>query len=137
MTDNEIKKALEICASDNLGCEDGCPYVTKSNSCSLKKDTLDLINRLQAENLKLLSNLTSLQNDLTDAEAENERLKKSNEMFADIGKLYSEIKAEAYKEFAERLKIEYAKDLYSVSKETGYFVNRADIDNLLKEMVGE
>lgn len=36
-------------------------------------------------------------------QAEIERLKKETEYFADIGKMYSEVRAEAVKEFAERL----------------------------------
>ena len=55
--------------------------------------------------------------------AENERLEKENHCFADIGKMYSEVKAEAIKEFAERLK-EYTK-LYS-------YITPRDIDNLVK-----
>ena len=46
------------------------------------ENALDLINRLQAE---------------------NERLKKVNDSFTDIGKMYSELKAEAIKDYKERL----------------------------------
>lgn len=54
MKDNEIIKALKLCSSEHLGCEDGCPYIPrdiKAQFCSdaLKKDALDLINRLKVE----------------------------------------------------------------------------------------
>ena len=83
MTDNEIVKALECCCKNN-NC-DGCPldYLTFSSQCAseLAIKSLDIINRQKAE---------------------IERLNKEVETFADIGKMYSEIKAEAYREFAER-----------------------------------
>ena len=117
-TDNEIKKALECCCGIEHDC-DKCPY-EENNECGelngILKDALDLINRLQAE---------------------NERLKKANEMFADIGKMYSEIKSEAHQEFAERLKTEYAKGMNWFKKKESYYVDVGDIDNLLKELVGE
>ena len=71
-------------------------------------------------------------------QGKNERLKKSNEMFADIGKMYSEINSEAYKEFAERLK-EKSWDVPYETKNAHFVqvVDVEDIDNLLKELVGE
>ena len=72
--------------------------------------------------------------------AEIERLQKINDSFTDIGKLYSEVKAEVVKEFAERLKkiirleddCQY--DCVNCYYECGDYV--IDIDNLVKEMVG-
>lgn len=63
--------------------------------------------------------------------AEIERLQKDNSLFADIGKMYSEIKSEARKDFAKRLK----KNLhgYSDSAFTIATVFR-EINDLLKEM---
>lgn len=51
--------------------------------------------------------------------------------FADIGKMYSEIKAEAIKEFAERLR-----DNLPLCKMMSDFVMRS-VDKTLKEMIGE
>ncbi len=103
MTDNEIIKALETCCGDN-GCF-GCPY-TKDYSCRLLrnpiKDALDLINRQKAEIERL--NYENLQT------------------IASI----KHLKAEAIKEFAERLK-----------KETKGLIGANFIDNLVKEMVGD
>lgn len=74
MTDNDAIKALECCIKSECS---KCPL--KRSFCSenvAMEYALDLIKRQKAE----------------------------IEQFADIGKLYSEIKAEVIKEFAERLK---------------------------------
>ena len=78
-----------------------------------------------------------------------ERLQTENNQFADIGKMYSEIRAEAIKEFAERLQ-EKADDigidedgfLFTISAEWKTWFRVGDwceeiIDNLVKEMVGD
>ena len=46
MTDNDIIKALECCGCDNYQC-DNCPYAYKT--CTVYKDSIDLINRQKAE----------------------------------------------------------------------------------------
>jgi hypothetical protein len=120
MTDNEIIKALECCM-DEMGCKKGCPCFdpkAKGSNCTIskigiEKIALDLINRQQAE---------------------IERLEKVNDSFTDIGKLYSEVKAEAIKEFADRLKINYSKPLFAVGSYNEFI---REVDNLVKEMVGE
>ena len=83
MTDNDIIKALECCGAGWDGCEP-CPLCNYDGDCleSIVGDILNLITRQKAE---------------------IERLKATVDSFTDIGKLYSEIKAEAIKEFAERL----------------------------------
>lgn len=113
MTEKDIIKALECIASkENVLCKN-CPY-NKYHlmEChrTASKDALDLINRQQAE---------------------IERLQNENNQFADIGKLYSEIKAEAIKEFAELIKANKHKLFFSVK---GF---DEQIDNLKKEMVGD
>lgn len=81
MTDNEVIQALECCQQYGFGNCPECP-VYEDGGCvrELMKRALDLIKRLQEE---------------------IERLKKENNQFADIGKMYSEIKSKAIKEFAE------------------------------------
>lgn len=69
-------------------------------------------------------------------QAEIERLQKENNQFADIGKMYSEIKAEVIKEFAERLK-KKKNTVCAGHGITTYAVGEYDIDCILKEMVGE
>ena len=118
MTDNEIIKALELIKSDP-----NCDMVYgRYISTMTLDDTLNLINRQKAEIA---------------------RLKATVDSFTDIGKLYSEIKAEAIKEFAERLK----KELSLCKKECRKFLDndgafaidkaRKKVDILVKEMVGE
>lgn len=105
---------------------------------SLIENTLDLINRLQAENSKSISNLTSLQNDLTDLQAENERLQKAiqvQEIMLDNQEYTTKkAKAEAYKEFAKLLD---NKAMFPHEINDDYAVGLTTIDNLLKELVGE
>lgn len=73
LIDNEIIKALE----ESISFDE--PYESDFTLIRIEyiKNTLDLINRLQAKNLNLTSDLTSLQNDLTSLQAENERLTNS------------------------------------------------------------
>lgn len=113
MTDEQIIKALEICTSEHLGCEDGCPRRHNGLTyakCRLgfMKDALDLIKRQKAE---------------------IDRLKNLNKSFADIGKFYSEIKIEIIKEFWEK-----AKEKQKWDVDIPNYVIVADGDNLLKEM---
>ena len=50
LTDNEIIKALECCASDNINSCDDCPFYKQcENDEQLSKYALDLINRQKAE----------------------------------------------------------------------------------------
>ena len=117
MTDNEIVKALELCCDDSFRCNE-CPYHSFTFSeCDeiIRRAALDLINRQQAKIV---------------------RLETENNQFADIGKMYSEIKAEAINEFAERLKENLIEESYD---DVQFFkvVGESDINNLVKEMVGD
>ena len=148
MTDNEIIKALECCNDGIVWCEE-CPY--HENDCEMRLliDTLDLINRQKAENSNLTSHLTSLQNDLTSAKAEIERLNNITSasaisIMADIvievekkkPKFIHEIKAEAIKEFAERLKEKYSQaDILCPRRIVS--LTEKDLDNLIEETAGE
>lgn len=51
MTDEQIVKALKICNSINLGCEDDCPFneICKKDNGKLYRAIIDLIERQQAE----------------------------------------------------------------------------------------
>lgn len=116
MTDKEIIKALECCGDEEeLHWCTECPYYDKENDfCQedLHRDALDLISRQQAE---------------------IEELKKV--VIDDYASEYdSKIRAEAIKEFAERLKEKYpwkGDYLYSTRRTV------ENIDNLVKKMVGE
>ena len=98
LTDNEIVKALKELFEVML-CEGDL------QRASTVRHTIDLINRQKAEIEKKQATIDS---------------------FTDIGKLYSEIKAEAYKEFA-----------YELKQIPDVAIYKYEIDNLLKEKVGE
>ena len=131
MTDNEIKKALECCVKAPF-CSDktDCPY--KGVEDCVKRhtlDALDLINRLQTENerLKNAYKQVAWERDIFAEDMKEEIKKDCSYLMLDI----KTIKAEAYKEFAERLKQVFW------SKAECDFLIRGIVDNLLKELVGD
>ena len=136
MADEQVIKAMEYCATDDGDDCFQCPYgnivYTPGNGGCVnrcRKDALDLINRQKSEveNLeKQMDWLTGYNKNLMDA---NTAL--SEEIL--------EAKAEAYKDFVNRLK--NSNEFYSCIRAIGN-VDKMDsvvncIDNLLKEMVGE
>lgn len=118
-TDEEIKSSLEVIATTR-NCNEckirNCKWGTCSCSQITANVALDLINRQKAE-IEKLKGSTIVSNIM-----ESQRIKR-------------EAKAEAYKEFAERLneeaQIADCFDSYNMVVGTRF------IDNLLKEMVGE
>jgi FtsZ-binding cell division protein ZapB len=157
MGDNDIKKALERCTTNGASCKD-CPAFVKVDRSNCKKyfrGALDLINRLEAErdNLKetldrVIGETKGLRETNKELQAENEKLKNSlaiseketkryvqgykmacSERNEFLGQLET-AKAEAYKEFAERLKQVFCKAECDI-------LIRGIVDDLLKEMVGE
>ena len=159
LTDNEIIKALKCCSKSGwLNDCDGCPCFDpkediQTSECQerLMKYAFDLINRLQAQNKDLaetVHNLTIEKDALFDKaeelKAEVERLR---EFIVETRRCDKEIKSEARKEFAERLKNEiindtaYACDSTQHSGYYDYQIKIGDIpeyiDNLFKELAGE
>jgi len=118
LNDEEIIQSLRQCASDEGGCV-GC--VLKDMHCA------NCIRRLQAESLNLINR----------QKAEIEKLQE--EFLLIFEKMESEydakIKAEACKEFADKLK----EKRWNAECRVGYVqvVDVGDIDEVLKEMVGE
>lgn len=126
ISDNDIKKALEICAkAKNYSmCEEmrcplyrECKIEYKSMEETIIPYSLAYINRLEAEIERL------------EKEVIEQKLK--NNMLPETAK---EIETNAYKEFAERLK---EKSKFNMGLIYGKVVYFEDIDNCLKEMVGE
>ena len=114
MTDNEIIKALECCRKDDNNTCYSCPlYKAKYCVAVLQKEILNLINRQQTEIMETRRDLL-------------------NEIYALEHQLET-TKAEAIKEFAERLKDKA--HLYFLAN-LFWAVSVDDIDNLVKEMVG-
>ena len=122
MTDKDIIKALECCGI-KTDCK-GCYFDTHESEdiCAREvvKNAFDLINRQQTEIERLQKKVDELAEVLSDA----------------IKIRYKEAKSEAIKEFAERLKEKSFKTIrnYGLTKDV---VEVCDIDNLVKEMVGE
>lgn len=116
MTDNDIKKALELCATLDSGNCKKCPCreICKENDGTLTKSILDLINRQKAE-------IERLRNSTKDI------FMKATTHMNDI---CDKIKSEAIKEFAERLKEKLQWDVEFDNK----LVFESDIENLVKEM---
>lgn len=119
MTDNEIVKAFECCYLDKP-C-DKCPLyngeyeICTSHSDDLPRKIVDLINRLQAEKEKLQNNISAMAITLSNSARATRH--------------------EAHKEFAERLKEK--SEVCMVDDELKVVVTVNNIDDLLKEMVGE
>ena len=107
MKPEEIKKALDgmVKFADTVDRS-----VLDAVDVQLYKDTLDLINQYEAE-------IKSKQETI--------------DMFTDIGKLYSEIKAEAIKEFAEEIF-----ELFPADK-CITVISRVTVKHILKKLVGE
>lgn len=109
-TDDEVIKALECC-NDSGGC-DNCPFdgavYEDEPPCvdKLTEAARNLINRQKAEIAALTSAVDNSTKEFLKLHDTYQDQKAEIERFADIGKMYSEIKAEAIKEFAERLKSE-------------------------------
>lgn len=145
MIDNEIMKVLECCKDGGNRCDE-CPYgiddcLTDNDESILLKDVLDLINRKDAEIERLQKIIVGFMDEVGTW---------SNKYEVDVSTIYklpllakenlnirNKIKAEAIKEFAERLKEKghIPIEKWSTTKEKAVY--ESDIDNLIKEMVGE
>ena len=122
MTDNEIIKALECCCTDVR--EDTCPKCAfyKKHRCStlMLNGASDLINRQKAEIEKLKNRNAFLENEY----------KNQGELFWERVKIKQ---SEVIKEFAERLKTNFNKNIRLYGRCTVYDAT-TEIDDLVKEM---
>ena len=154
LTDKEIVKALECCISGIPCYKTKCPFKIKEicgdDIKALEKYALDLINRLQAEvnhldneSDALLADIDFRDKEINELQAQNERLKEgADSLFNTLDYRLEQIlklqdnlntaKAEAYKEFAERVKLRFSGTLSC----SGGVIKIA-VNNLLKELVGE
>ena len=128
LTDEQIIKALECCSKDRAlttkDCLHECPYFNVLNcQRNCMRDALDLINRLQAENERLKETNKNM----------SAYVKGNNWGLVSFVEFCNNLKAEAYKEFAEKLKERSHRCFMGADKA----VTVSNIDNLLKEMVGE
>ena len=129
MTDNEIIKALEEYRNSKI--------VQSDNGVISIGNILDLINRQQAEIERLNSPVLIIDNvDLSENEIAEKLRNLPVQIFPDNEE---QIRNEAIKEFAERLKENVESyDVFDGYKITIRFAVEEDtIDNLVKEMVGD
>jgi predicted RNase H-like nuclease (RuvC/YqgF family) len=141
LTDSEIVKAVKSYEEKILA--NGIKSLEPFEVREIVEQQQEEINRLQAENksqsimIKMLKgSIEDYKNSYINQKAENERLQEAiDEQDIEISRLYKRIdeaKAEAYKEFAERLK---ENSIATFSFKGVVMVE--EIDNLLKELVGE
>ena len=165
ITDNEIIKALECCGAGWDGCEP-CPLCNYDGDCleSIVVDILNLITRQKAEIEALIAGQETLQKYIAEKNAEIERLKTLNSKleaevfmqrendaihtepedenwFAPL-KTVDEIKAEAIKEFAERLdkEVDHMLNenwLFEAQAISSLYSIKNFIEKIKKEMVGD
>ena len=150
MKDNEIIKAFELCfASDPKACSK-CPYREFGKLCKIERnrDALNLINLQKAEIERLKEKLheqdlgyrRSIENCVREYNiVSNKAYSEYQERVNYLKKQLKSAKAEAIKEFAERLKHFPQKgriDHNGVSK-LAPFIDDADIDIIENEMTGE
>ena len=141
MTGEQVIKALEQCGNIIVSSCKDCPLHEKYNAnCvrELTKDALDLIKRQQAEIYNLKEDLSEYRN--MPILTKNDCLIATVEKRAD-GKRYhnalltikvDEIRAEACKEFAERLNKNF--ETYTDDEEKNALYMRNLINNLVKEL---
>ena len=137
MTDNEIIKALECCFTrgfDESTCYE-CPFYTATAKCTedLRDSALDLINRQAAENERLKAENKSIRYCYEQAKSYNDTLAESCEKNCKHFNMTT--RAEALKEFAERVKKHSFVDNLSLEGKETVYVD--DIDKLVKEMTEE
>ena len=123
MTDNEIIKALECCNSEKESLCFECPYHLCSPACLTRRNTdiIDLINLQKAE-IELLNKTIACKRNQIDG-------------LTKLLKRADEIKVDAIKEFAERLKENTV--TVKIGKQICKVITINGINYLVKEMIGE
>ena len=159
MTDSEIIKALKCCLCDTSEClqcqnKELCKIecdelATKTIALIIRKmaeiDRLKAeLENLKVENQSLRSAANSLKMHYEEAQAEIDSLKifrgyaeKRASDYRTMRDRYLNAKSETIKEFAERLK-EFVHNKFKTLDEYEFeYITERDIDNIVKEMVGE
>ena len=126
MTDNEIIKALECCTTKGAKCSD-CPAFKKVDRSDCKKyfrGAIDIINRQQAEIERLKECPKCIY------EYDGKTTEYCIQAPCSNFKTVEQIKSEAYKEFAEKVKANKNKLFNYIFSSRGF---DEQIDNLVKE----
>lgn len=143
LTDTEIKKALKICSTKGVSCKE-CPAfvkVDRSNCKQVLLGALNIINRQETLIEKLEKVEHYADKTIATQKAEIEQLTKDKENFAyslanAVGQKMT-VKAEAYKEFADKIKKwKYQSSDWSHG-EHPFVIEESDIDEVLNELVGD
>lgn len=135
MTDNEIIKALECCCTlEGVGCRNCPQYDIHSAMCvkNLIRNALDLINRQKAEIERLKAENKSIRYCYEQAKSYNDTLAESCEKNCKHFNMTT--RAEAIKNFAERLKEKCYENFQETYEMLSPYVTDDDIDNIVKEM---
>lgn len=147
MTDDEILKAFECC-ENNCDCL-GCPKLDSTEGCNgVATEILDLINRQKEQIEALIAGQETLQKYIAEKDKEINNLNDLVVYNASCAtKLQIKLvnaKAEAVKEFAEKVKTVICQNTVAMFSAEGKPVNvwkavsgYDSIDNLVKETVGE
>ena len=143
MTDKEIIEALERCSLHSECC-----YCNSVEECGNKRvltaSVLELINHLKTKCNKYLNKVQAQKGELARLYKQNAEYKAEFErmqgnimcVMSANARLINQVdkaKTEAIKSFAERLKEKATSTFYEEHK----YVDTEDIDNLVKEMVGD
>ena len=125
-TDEEVIKALEVCSDVTTESCVGCPFLICCKQSSLKKLALDLINRQRAE----IADGNAIQKMCAEviARQDKELADLREIVFTDRTEAINNLKAEAIKEFADKLKNELT---------TGAAVMRVSVLNIIDYLVKE
>ena len=139
MTDEQIFKALEVLIKEQ---SDGYQTHLENGGkrdeihekfLEIMASLIEMFNRQKAEKEALIAGQETLQKYIAEQKAEIERLQKHIQEGIDLAKQIPEMvalaQAEAIKEFAERLK--------GMSEYGTINVSPWQVDNLVKEMVGD
>jgi disulfide oxidoreductase YuzD len=151
MTDNDIVKAIRVCADDEAGCGK-CPFFKNGCTSKMLAEADELINRQRTDYAKLQNAYVKGQELFSEQCLENERLKaeidmhrkhdkKILEKINEIEKLFpvaiSISETKAITVFAERLKEIYT-DKFGTTKESLVsFVCQREIDSLVEKIKEE
>lgn len=139
MTDNDIIKALEYCASSKTSdaCK-GCPLLRDNGSCRddgllLYESALEIINRQKAEITDLKAKKKICAEVIARQDKEIENLSKAVDNYESCLRSVEVIRANAIKEFADRLKRRHLR-LRPCFGVVRCCLSETDIDSLVKEM---
>ena len=131
MTDNEIIKALK--QRKNAYIID----INKELKTISIGDVLDLINRLQAENERLKKDSKDIDDFARNICKERLLQGKAIADFDSLRRYIKTQKAEAYKEFAEKLNLVMRDRYLFEDKRCSMFITPEDIKQALRELVGD